>query len=122
MLTTSRRAKTGDPNTNTIPWPIERGILAHKSICHNDSPNIPKSDLPRCAHGASVMPAGVRIEPADGDGEGAVRAYGDEKEGAVLEVGTESSGEENGKAGDGYGNGDKGETKSVFEGFGEVGY
>lgn len=68
-----------------------------------------------------MVAAEVHAEPADDDGEGGVGAHGDEEEGGVFEVGVFVGGEEDGEAGDGYGDGKEGEEEAVFEEVGEVG-
>ena len=68
-----------------------------------------------------MMASKIEIEPTDRHGEGRVCAHGDEKEGAVFKMSIVMGCDEDCEAGYGYGNGDQGEEKSMFEEIGEIG-
>lgn len=98
-----------------------RGILRQKRIRGDNPADVAKADLPRRAHGPAVVPAEVKVEPAHDDGQGRVRAHGDEEERRVLEVGARVHGEEDGEAGDGHAGGEEGEEEAVVGFVGKIG-
>lgn len=108
-------------DTDRVPRLVIPGrILGQKGIRRDDAADVPKADLPRRTHAASVMPTEVHGEPADDDGHGAETAHGDEEERSIFEAVVVVDGDEDSEASDNNGNRDHGEEETVFRFVGDV--
>lgn len=78
--TATQGTETQKPKTYTIPLLKLWRITRQECIRGDDATNVTEADLPRCAHGATVVAPEIHVEPADYHGHGGVGAHSDEEE------------------------------------------
>jgi len=111
--TATQRAQQQKAETDRVALLVVRLVRLQESIRGNDTSDVTEADLPGRTNGATMVPAEVHVEPTHDDGHCRVCTHRDEEERGVLHLVVIVDREQDGEAGHGDADWEKGECEAV---------